>query len=92
MKEWAIIIFSLSVFGLKMQQEPHSQRLSPEAATPNCNNPIKSVTNDDTMQYDGPYVFYKNDKIQVKYIVQVNGTRTVRADSLLLSQKKTFTG
>ena len=90
MNEWAIIIFSLSVFGLKMQQEPHSQRLSPEATTPNCNNLIESISNDDTMQYDGPYVFYKNDKIQVKYIVQVNGTRTVRADSLLLSQKKTL--
>ena len=38
-------------------------------------------------QYDGPYVQYKNDKVFAKYIVVNNGSLTVKADSLVLSQK-----
>ena len=38
-------------------------------------------------QYDGPYVQYKNDKVFAKYIMLSNGTKMVKADSTVLSQK-----
>lgn len=40
-----------------------------------------------TEQYDGPYVFYRGDSIFVKYIHDGHGTKMVKADSMLLSQK-----
>ena len=43
-------------------------------------------------QYDGPYVFYKNDKVFVNYIIRDNDNmlKTVHTDSLPLAQKKTI--
>jgi len=55
----------------------------------------KTVTNHITGKdisgiFDGPYVLYKNDQVFVKYIVydETNGTKSVHADSVALSEKK----
>ena len=53
----------------------------------------KAVTSGNvaTDQSDGPYVLYKNDKVYVKYIFDENGTKSVKQDSIALSQKGSFT-
>ena len=38
-------------------------------------------------QYDGPYVQYKGDKVFVNYIMENNGTKTLKTDSIALQQK-----
>lgn len=38
-------------------------------------------------QLDGPYVLYRNEKIHTKYIVEENGVKLVKTDSVLLAQK-----
>ncbi|HEX7902583.1 MAG TPA: metallophosphoesterase [Chitinophagaceae bacterium] len=38
--------------------------------------------------FDGPYVFYKNDQVYVKYISEENGNKTLQQDSSALSAKK----
>lgn len=38
-------------------------------------------------QYDGPYVYYKGDQVFVKYIIETNGTKMVKADSVTLQQR-----
>jgi Calcineurin-like phosphoesterase len=43
--------------------------------------------NDQPVQYDGPYVQYKNDEVFVKYIFENGGTKNVKADSMALLQK-----
>lgn len=44
-----------------------------------------------TVQQDGPYVLYGNDKIYAKYIVNDHGTNLVQVDSFPLSQKQNIT-
>ncbi|MEO6454092.1 MAG: metallophosphoesterase [Ginsengibacter sp.] len=39
------------------------------------------------IQYDGPYVQYKADMVLVKYIMESNGTKLLKTDSITLSQK-----
>ena len=53
----------------------------------------KAVTSGNvaTDQSDGPYVLYKNDKVYVKYIFDENGTKSVKQDSIALSQKGSLT-
>jgi hypothetical protein len=41
------------------------------------------------VQQDGPYVFYKNDKIYTRYIVHDHGTNKVTEDSVTLAEKPT---
>ena len=38
-------------------------------------------------QYDGPYVQYRNDQVYASYIMENNGTRTLKTDSLPAGQK-----
>lgn len=38
-------------------------------------------------QFDGPYVLYKDNKVFAKYILLNNGIKTLKVDSLPLSQK-----
>ncbi len=38
-------------------------------------------------QHDGPYVWYANGQVQVRYILDDNGTRKIKADSLTESAK-----
>ncbi len=38
-------------------------------------------------QYDGPYVHYKGDRVFVNYIMESNGTKSVKTDSVPLKQK-----
>ena len=42
----------------------------------------------DTLQYDGPYIFYQRDKIITRLVVQVNGKNSLQEDSLPVSQKQ----
>jgi hypothetical protein len=41
-------------------------------------------------QYDGPYVLYKNGQVFAKYIMDNDGTRTIRVDSLAETQKESL--
>ena len=41
-------------------------------------------------QNDGPYVQYKNDQVLAKYIIQANGEKIVRTDSVAASQKNSL--
>ena len=41
-------------------------------------------------QNDGPYVQYKNDQVLAKYIIQANGEKIVRTDSVAVSQKNSL--
>jgi len=41
-------------------------------------------------QNDGPYVQYKNDQVLAKYIIQANGQKIVRTDSVAASQKNSL--
>ena len=55
------------------------------------NNKIVKSTDpqmDGAEQYDGPYILYKKEKVYAKYIDQSNGIRTVRVDSISVSEKK----
>ena len=45
------------------------------------------VHQDSLIQFDGPYVLYRNDQIFAKYIFENDGTRSARVDSFPLSQK-----
>jgi hypothetical protein len=56
--------------------------LSNNGDTPNCG--VKKITE---VLDDGPYVFYKNDQVFAKYIVQNDSIKKVRADSITLAQK-----
>ncbi|MDP9229962.1 MAG: metallophosphoesterase [Bacteroidota bacterium] len=38
-------------------------------------------------QYDGPYVQYKGDQVFVKYIIESNGIKVLKTDSIALQQK-----
>jgi hypothetical protein len=38
-------------------------------------------------QYDGPYVQYKGDQVFANYILESNGTKIVKTDSIALQQK-----
>lgn len=38
-------------------------------------------------QLDGPYVLYRNDQVFTKYIIEENGVKSVKTDSVPLSQK-----
>ena len=38
-------------------------------------------------QYDGPYVQYKGDQVFVNYIMESNGTKILKTDSIALQQK-----
>jgi hypothetical protein len=38
-------------------------------------------------QYDGPYVQYKGDQVFVNYIMESNGTKFLKTDSIALQQK-----
>jgi hypothetical protein len=44
-----------------------------------------------TVQEDGPYVLYHNDKVFVKYILNDHGKKLVRSDSLPMLQKESLT-
>src|SRR5438046_1630679 len=39
------------------------------------------------MQYDGPYVLYKNDTVLVKYVMNNEGTKIARVDTMAGSEK-----
>ncbi|MEO6611352.1 MAG: metallophosphoesterase [Chitinophagaceae bacterium] len=41
----------------------------------------------DTLPYDGPYVFYSNDQVFVKYVLDNGGVKSVKTDSMPLSQR-----
>ncbi len=49
--------------------------------------PTKSSSSNNAGQLDGPYVFYKGDKVLVKYILSNQGAKSVKEDSLALSEK-----
>lgn len=42
----------------------------------------------DAQTGDGPYVLYKNGKVYAKYIIESNGTKTIRVDSAVLRNKE----
>lgn len=42
-------------------------------------------------QSDGPYVLYKGDKVYVKYVLDENGAKSVKEDSIAISQKGSLT-
>jgi len=48
------------------------------------------VTNMPDEQNDGPYVQYKNGQVLAKYIIQANGEKIVRTDSVTVSQKNSL--
>jgi Calcineurin-like phosphoesterase len=60
--------------------------LSNNSDTPNCG--VKKITE---VLDDGPYVFYKDDQVFAKYIVQNDSIKKVRADSITLAQKSDLT-
>ena len=39
------------------------------------------------VQYDGPYVHYMGDQVFVNYIIETNGAKNVKTDSIALQQK-----
>ncbi len=41
----------------------------------------------DPLSYDGPYVLYRNDQVVVKYVFDNGGTKSVKTDSMPLSQR-----
>ena len=41
----------------------------------------------DTRPYDGPYVLYSNDQVFVKYVMDNGGVKSVKIDSMPLSQR-----
>ena len=49
-----------------------------------------SSNKNDPMQYDGPYVLYKNGKVYSKYILKDEGKISVKVDSATLSNKSTL--
>src|SRR5436190_11214693 len=48
------------------------------------------ITNLPDDQNDGPYVQYKNDQVLAKYIIQANGQKAVKADSVAILQKSSL--
>jgi hypothetical protein len=44
-----------------------------------------------TVQQDGPYVIYKNEKVYAKYIVYDHGTNRAQVDSFPVSEKQNIT-
>jgi hypothetical protein len=50
----------------------------------------KTPGNMHTEQHDGPYVLYKNEKLFVKYVLNDHGAKSIRSDSMPLSQKETL--
>jgi hypothetical protein len=38
-------------------------------------------------QYDGPYVQYKGDRVIVNYVMENNGEKTVKTDTMALQRK-----
>lgn len=49
---------------------------------------VTSNKTDNTGQVDGPYVSYEGDRVFVKYIVDDQGTKSVKKESMSLSDKK----
>jgi hypothetical protein len=41
----------------------------------------------DTRPFDGPYVLYRNDQVFVKYVMDNDGVKSVKTDSMPLSQR-----
>ena len=39
------------------------------------------------LQYDGPYVHYKSDRVFISYIMKSDGTKNLKTDSIALQQK-----
>jgi len=50
----------------------------------NCGNAIPQE-----IKIDGPYVVYKNDQLSINYIVDDRGTRSVKTESMPISQRAT---
>ena len=44
-----------------------------------------------SLQVDGPYVFYKKEKVFVKYIMDSSGTEWVKTDTIGTEEKKNYT-
>ncbi|MES1214317.1 MAG: metallophosphoesterase [Bacteroidota bacterium] len=81
MKDWAILILVVSL-GFNFPGSG-DKKISTAVKVP-----VNSINQQDTMQYDGPYVFYKNDKVFTEYILQVGVSKIVKEDSVALSQKQ----
>jgi hypothetical protein len=88
MKDFSALILFFSVFALSLSSPGNRELVPFTTVVENKGGTMASGIAEDTLQYDGPYVFYKNVKIVIKYILQVGGTRVVREDSLPLSQKR----
>ncbi|HEY6062898.1 MAG TPA: metallophosphoesterase [Chitinophagaceae bacterium] len=54
----------------------------------NKHNSATGTTNAE--QYDGPYVLYKNNQVFAKYIMNDQGSKLIRSDSMALPQKESL--
>ncbi len=54
----------------------------------NGNDHGSPISKEQQSQVDGPYVFYKKDKVLAKYILDSNGTKWVQTDTAALNNKK----
>lgn len=76
MKRSAKVLTSLSLFGIVLFQAG--------------NNLFSFRFKSGEIQDDGPYVFYKKDKMFVKYILDSNGIRWVQTDTVGIADKKNY--
>jgi hypothetical protein len=53
----------------------------------NGGNINRQVRRSSEEQFDGPYVQYKNDQVYASYIMESNGTKSLKTDSLPVKQK-----
>ncbi len=49
------------------------------------------LTFNNSKQWDGPYVLYKGGDVQVKYIIEENGARLVREETIPAAQRESIT-
>ena len=54
---------------------------------PNNNFKDHSQSKPVDSQYDGPYVYYKGDKVYADYIMIINGEQQIKTDSVSIQQK-----
>jgi hypothetical protein len=69
-------VFPLILSGFMNPDNQHKQNLRPGTMQ--------------TEQDDGPYVLYKNDFVFANYILNINGSKLVRTDSLDIREKKSL--
>jgi hypothetical protein len=54
---------------------------------PNNNNDNQRQLQNVDSQYDGPYVYYKGDKVYADYVMIINGEQQIKTDSVSIQQK-----